>query len=435
MGALALIGRKPVSSLAGAVLFGVYGWRAATGLPAAWAYRAGEDAAAQARHAESAAAFDRAEVGSLRVEALWQAGRARLDSWNAMSPETRLRPPADRLPDEALRCFLEERIAAPASAWPLAEIGNVYAERERLARASRVADLSTLDRGPASLVGDEGRIAIGLTRAAIEREPNAFAVRDQLVLLLEDNGLREEAIAAIEDSARTLPDFGLHPDFSVETLPRELTEAFWRASRAIDISQAPLQSRERHLLSLGQLARRLGHLDDAEQDLRAALETPGTRLAHAEDAFHLAQVLVDRSRFDEAEVYLAHAMTEPVFIPGVAETRVRIAVTRERWPEALDQLRILRRARPRDPNVLLQLAWVAGKQDAWDEAEEALQWAIVVSPGRAEPRRALVELAIARKDPQRARRALDAYIAASGNSDDTARLEGLLAGALDRVPR
>ena len=75
------------------------------------------------------------------------------------------------------------------------------------------------------------------------------------------------------DAARVLPDFFAHQDFSFESLPRDLVETFWRTSRKLGPADAPSQSRERHLLSLGQLGRRLGHLEEAEQDLRASAQT------------------------------------------------------------------------------------------------------------------------------------------------------------------
>jgi hypothetical protein len=104
-------------------------------------------------------------------------------------------------------------------------------------------------------------IAIGLARRAIASEPNRFELRDQLVLLLEENGLHEDASAAMVESARILPDFGAHPEFAFESLPRDLVETFWRTSRALDPVEAPLLCSGCQLLASGQLGRRLGHLD------------------------------------------------------------------------------------------------------------------------------------------------------------------------------
>ena len=144
-----------------------------------------------------------------------------------------------------------------------------------------------------------------------------------------------------------------------------------------------------------------------EQDFRAALNEPTTRLSYAEAHFHLALVLVDLGRLDEAEVSLAAAVREPVFGPGVAGTRARIAAMRERWPEALAQLREARRLSPRELWVLLEFARVARKAEVWDQAEEALRWAILVHPEAPAPRIALVELYLSRGERLKARRVLE----------------------------
>lgn len=426
---------SPSAAVAGVLVAGVFAARAATGVPAAWAYRQGRALGAGGRHAEAGPLIDRGAVGADRAEALWRAGRSRLELWYTLPASERSGPRGDEALRTAAARFLEERTYSPGSAWPTAELGNVYACRERSSRSLRSVDLAALDRGPWAFIGDDGRIAIGLTRAAIEREPNNFEFRDQLVLLLEENGLHEDASRAMSEAARVLPDFGAHPAFTFESLPRDLVEMFWRTSRALGPADVPFLSRERHLLSLGSLGRRLGHLDEAEQDLRDALHAPGTMLDRAEDAFHLALVLIDLRRFDEAETMLARAVRDPVFGPGVAETRARIAVMRERWAEALEQLREARRLKPRELGVLLEFARVAQKTESWDQAEESLRWATLVHPEDPAPCRALVEMFLAMGDKERARRALDEYVRSFGRTEDAARMEQALAGPLDPARR
>ena len=421
--------------VAGAIIAGVYAVRAATGARAGWAYDRGARLTADARHAAAIPLLDRAAHGGNRNEALWLSGEARLGYWDGLTREDRSAAGGqDTLRVAAVR-FLEGRAGSPGSGWFTSALADVYARRELESRAARTVDLAAMDRGPWALVGIDGRIAIGLTRAAIDRQPNSFEFRDQLVLLLEANGLHAEALLAMEDSARVLPDFGAHPDFVFEGLPRDLVERFWRTSRALDPREAPLQFRERQLLSLGQLARRLGYLDEAEEDLRAALSAPGTALFHAEDAFHLALVLVDRGRLEEAESMLARAAVEPVFRPGVAETRARIAEQQARWGEALDQLRELRALKPRDLGVLVGFARVAQKNGSLDQAEEALRWAIVVYPGNPVPRRALFDIFVAQGDKVEARRVLDEYVRAIGTNEEAAGMERALSGSLDPVRR
>jgi len=419
----------------GALVAGLFAARAASGVPAAWAYRNGQVLGAAGRHAEAGPLFDRGAVGKNRTEALWRAGRSRLEYWYTLTASDRSGPRGDEALRAAAVRFLKERADSPGSAWSTAELGNVYACRENVSRSLRITDLAALDHGPWALIGDDGRIAIGLARAAIDREPNSPEMRDSLVLLLEENGLHEEAVRAMVEAARVLPDFGAHPNLTFESLPRDLVETFWRTSRALAPGDAPFLPRDRYLMSLGQLGRRLGHLEEAEQDLRAALNVPGTMGVHAEEAFHLGLVLVDLGRLDEAETMLAQAIREPVFGPGVASTRAHIAMMRERWPEALAQLREARRLQPRELWVLLELASVAQKAESWDQAEEALRWAILVHPEDPAPRRAMVEMFLAKGEKERARGALDEYVRSFGRTEEAARMEQTLAGPLDPARR
>ena len=400
---------SPFAVAGGTLLVAVFVVRALTGVPATWAYARGRAAERDGRYAEAGPMIDRGAIGANRSEGLWRAGRARLEIWDEMpSAQWGASEGADALRVAATR-ILEGRAVTPGSTWFVSALGDVYFRRETVERARSVVDMAMLDRGPWAFLGDDGRIAIGLCRTAIDREPNRFEYRDQLVFLLESNGLHEEALAAMEESARVLPDFGAHPDFTFESLPRDLVEAFWRSARSVGPGEAPLLFRERHLLSLGILGRRLGHLEEAERDLREALQSPGTVLYHAEDAFHLGLVLLDLGRFDEAEAMLGNAVRESVFGPGVADARARMAAKRERWPEALVQLRELRRFQPRDVGVLLRFASAAQKAQAWDQAEESLRWAILVHPEEPAPRQALVELFLAQGETARARGALDEY--------------------------
>jgi len=423
------------SALSGLIVAVVFTARAAVGLPSAWSYAEGRAAERAGRYAVAGPMIDRGAIGANRADALWRAGRTRLELWETLAASDRGGTAgADALRTSVER-FLAGRVESPGSAWFVAALGDAYARRERGARIQRVPNLATLARGPWALVGDDGRIAIGLARAAIEREPSRSELRDQLVLVLESNGLHTEALEAMAESARVLPDFGAHPQFSVETLPRDLVETFWRASQALDPAEAPLLERVRFLLSLGQLGRRLGHLDEAEHDLRAALHTPASKISIAEVAFHLGLVLVDLGRPDEAEGMLARADREPVFRPGVAMTRARILAARGRWTEALDRLREARQLEPRELWVLLEFSLVAQRAKAWDQAEEALRWAILSHRNDPSPYLALVEMFLARGERESARRALDDYVRVFGVTQDAERMSRALTEPLDRAGR
>jgi len=426
---------SPYAVVAGALVAGLFVARAASGVPAGWAYARGRASEAALRFDEVGSLMDRAAVGGNLTRALWRSGRARMKSWHGLPARDRFGGIGDGLLRSTAVRFLNARAASPGSAWFTAALAEVYGLRARSAREHRVVDLEALARGPWALVGDDGRIAIGLVRAAIDREPTNFEHRDQLVFLLEQNGLRGDALRAMDESARVLPDFSAHPDFVFEEMPLELVETFWRTSRALAPDDAPLVPRDRYLLSLGQLGRRLGHLVEAEQDLRAALNVPNTRGVHSEEAFHLGLVLVDLGRFDEAETLLALAVREPVFRPEVTMTRARIAEIRGRWPEALAQLSEARRFQPRELWILLDFARVAQKTESWDQAEESLRWAILVHPEDPAPRRAMVEMYLAKGEKERARGALDEYVRSFGRTEEAARMEQALAGPLDPALR
>lgn len=423
------------ATAAGLLIAGVFVVRAVVGVPAAWAYHAGRALRESENYEAAGPLLDRGTAGGDRTEALWRAGRTRLSLWNYMPEEKQRGPEGTKALRVAAQRFLAGRQTSPAAAWFLGGLATVYADRESLAESSRLVDLSSLDRGPWALLGDDGRIAIGLTRAAIALWPNSFEWRDQLVLFLEDFGLHDEALRAMEDAARVLPDFRAHPQFAVEDLPRDLVERFWSTARTLGPGDAPLLPRELLLLSAGQLGRRLGHLAEAEQDIRAAMTVPATSVGRAEEAFHLGQLFIDGARFDEAEAMFVLALREPRFGPGVAEARARIAETQERWADALEHLREMRRLQPRDVGVLVRFASVARKAGAWDEAEESLRWAILVDPADSNPRAALVEMFVAKGDKHAAARALEDYIRAFGRTPYAVQTEQELALPLDPAAR
>jgi Tfp pilus assembly protein PilF len=425
----------PYAVVAGALLGGVFVVRAAYGIPAARADWRARQVDHSWGYAEAGREYDRAALAGSPSGALWHAGWSRVKLWHTLHSADRFGPAGAKLLQESASRYLRVRIASPGSAWATAALSDVYMRRERAARVHRTIGLEALSNGPWPLVGDDGRIAIGLLRTAILREPNRFDYRDQMVLTLEDMGLHEEALVAMADAARVLPDIRAHDDFTLEDLPRDLMETFWKTARAVPVGEAPILSREQQLISAGQLGRQLGHLAEAEADLRGALRSEATAAGLAEDSFHLAQVLVDLGRFDEAEPLLERAARESVFEPGVAETRARIAMKQERWGDALQHLRTARRLQPRELWILLDIARVAQKTEDWDQAEEALKWAILVHPEEPAPRAAIVELFLAKGEKASARGALDEFAQKFGRTDDVARLERSMAAPLDPAPR
>ena len=418
--------RRRVPLFLAFALAAIYAGRAAVGVPRAAAFARGSAAAAEGRFAEALRGLEQGGVGSLRSEALWLAAQVHLGAWDIVPAAERASPRATVALSEAARDFLAAGVEAPTTGGWSGGLAEVYRRRERARRSTVPLDLASLSWGPWERLGDDGRIAIGLTRRTIERLPNEFLWRDALVILLEENGLRDEALAAMRESARVLPDFGPHPDFDFERMPRPLVEAFYDASREA-VGSAPFMLRERHLLSLGLLARRLGRLDEAERHLREALESPGSAAFHAEDAFHLAWVLIDTQRYEDAERYLEHAESLPVFREGVASARASVAIRHERWQEALGHLETARRLAPRRVDLCLAFADVAARLGAWDRALESLAWASVIAPDDPLPRARIVDIYLQSGDRVRATAAFHEFQGRFGPSAETTRLAAALA--------
>jgi outer membrane protein assembly factor BamD (BamD/ComL family) len=78
---------------------------------------------------------------------------------------------------------------------------------------------------------------------------------------------------------------------------------------------------------------------------------------------------------------------------------------------------------------------VAQATGHWDEADEALRWAAIVHSNDPAPRRALVEMLLAKGEIPGARSALNDYVRLFGRTEDAARMEQSIAAALDPARR
>ena len=380
-----------VSAIAVAVA-AVYVVRAGAGVSEERAYRRASLDVDAKRYREAASELAWAAVGANRDRTFWLDGWVALDLWDSATDAERISGAGGAFLERATASFLRGLSESPATGWYVSGLAEIYARRERVARATRTFDLAILERGPWAMAGDDGRLAIGFARLAVGREPNTAPFRDRLALLFWSFGLKNEALAAVRDSARVLPDFTAHnEEFTFDSLPRELAEAFYDASRA-NVGAAPLQPKERHLLSLGILAYRLGRLSDSEADLRAALQAPGSAQFHAEDAFHLGLTLLALGREAEAEPLFRRAEAFDVFVEPVLSTRASQAEAHGRLEEAFEAVSRLRARDPGDVGTCLRFAAIAARLDLPDRAEEALRFASVVAPDDPRPRRELVRL-------------------------------------------
>jgi tetratricopeptide (TPR) repeat protein len=358
-------------------------------------------------------------------DALWLAGEVSLGAWDAMRQQGGSLQETNRILAAGIGDYLEAATVAPAAAWPWTGLAGAYERVEIAEREARVTDLARLGGSPWLVVGRPGRIAIGLVRKAIAMEPRVFAHRDDLFLTLLRLGLRDEAKTAIREAARVQPIQDHHSTIPWSTLQEEYISAFVEGSIEA-LGATPLITRERHLLSLGQLERRLGRLDDAERHLREALLAPAGSPEHSEDAFHLALVLVDKRAYDVAGPALDQAERESVFVPSVLLLRARIAEARGRLDEALGFLQEARRRNPRSLDLSLLTSGVARKLKDWRAALESLRWAVLTHPEDPRPRVELVETLLDSGDTAAAISALADLERVSGKTPEAARLRARL---------
>jgi tetratricopeptide (TPR) repeat protein len=403
----------------------IYAYRAADGVVAGLALREGRRLALGGHYDEALPLLERSARGLQRFEQLWQSGEARLGVWDDLAAK---QAPAERLDAVLARAagdYLEAASACPPSGWPWAGLAAVYERRDRAARAKRPLDLSRLGEPEWTRLGRDGAVAVGLARKGVAISPNVFGLRDELVKILLDLGLRESAREALRESARVQPIPVVHEALGVGSMPPDLMEAFAAGAREA-LGNVSLTNRATHLVGLGTLERKLGHLDQAETDLRAALAEPAAPLTRAEAAFHLALVLIDKGDARQARVFLAEADKSPAFRQDVAWRLASLAEASGDLRDALDHLQTLRRIDPRNRGWALEVARVARKLQDWNVALEALRWAVRMKPDDASARAALVETLHEKGDMAAASSALAEFERTLGRSPETERLGKLL---------
>ena len=420
--------RRHAPAVLGVALAAAYLVRAAAGVPAGLAYSRAVRLNRPGLEARAVSRFERGAVGFNRSIALWYAGETGLKVWDRLRPEERLGAKGFGTVARASRAYFGAAAANPATAWPWTGLADLYGRIEAEARARRAVDLGDLAGSPWRLVGREGRVAVGLMRQAIEREPMVFSHRDSLVVLCIAQGLEAEAEEAMRETARVQPGHWVHSGLSWNDLTPGMIAAFVEGSREV-LGRAPMLALERHLVSLAQLELRLGRLDDAEEHLERAMHEPADDLRRAEQAFHLGLVREAKADFAGAREAFDRASGEPVFRASVAYRRGRIAEAEGRAREALDLFQAALRLEPRNVFLALECGRVARGLGEWKVAEEALNWAIVVAPGDVRPRADLVRTLLAAGERHRAAGVVEAMRKVWGRTPEVVALEGDLSRA------
>jgi tetratricopeptide (TPR) repeat protein len=419
---------RVVSVILALALFTLYGVRAAIGWVGGTARSEGKHLADSGRYEEALPLLERGTLGLESTETLWLRAQVRLALWQDLRADGEEPEDLVGLLEAAHREYTEAISMNPASGWHWAGLGRLYHQRERLERFRHGVSLSMLDLNPARWVGRPGRIAIGLTRIGIEREPTVYTFHDQLAFILLDYWLRESALQAVRESARVQPDYRFHAYDNLTPVPRDLLDAFAEASREA-LHKTPFLRDTLHLLALGRLEIRRKHFLQAERDLRAALEAPGDELNRAEGNYYLGIALAELGRDEEALEALVRAEEHPNFRSAAVAARGRVAERRGDLEEALRLLRHARRLSPTKLSHILDYARVARAAGEWKKAEEALTWGTLIHPQDARPWRALVLTYTAAGKRVDAERALAELERIEGSEASTNRLRALLESA------
>jgi tetratricopeptide (TPR) repeat protein len=389
--------RSPVALVLALALLLLYGGRTVTGWIGGVAYSKGSRLASAGRFEQALPEIERGALGPERAAMLWLAGEARLGHYQARVVEGATEEELDELLRGAFSNHSEAITLSPASGWYWSSLADVYHQRERrfLYRFGRPLDLLGQDRW--AFVGRDGRIALGMMRMAIEREPTQYVFLDQIAFALLDYGMREQALEAVRESARVQPNFGMHAYRSLNPLPGDVLDAFTEGARSA-LGKTPLMPRVIHLLALGRLELRRGNATQAERDLREAVEIPGTGLNRADAFYRLGQALQMQARYDEAIEAFLEAETDPIFEPLGIRARAAIAEERGELELSLKLLRRARRLRPAEIDYALTYARIAIEFGRLDWAEESLRWARTKHPRDPRPVRMLIGLRLEQRD-------------------------------------
>ncbi len=383
----------------------VFAVRAAYGLVAGLSYSEGRRHARLGRYEQALPLLDRAAVGDLEPAARWLAGEVGLGLWQR-------RIEAGEDPEEVAGLLADAYVDAsaalassPASGWYWMALGKLYHQAERLAVHRQGVPLTLLAENRWAFVGHPGRVAIGMMRLALQREPNWYPFHDQLAYVYYDYRLREETLDAVYASALALPVYELHPYRTLRPRDPEILDVFARG--ALDsLGHVPWMRPVRHRIALGRIEVRRENWIEAEEHLRKALELVGVPLNVAEAHYYLGLSLIGQGRFDEGRAALIEAEKQSPMEPLAVVARARLAGRLGQWDLALDLWARARRLEPHRLDVALRLAEAARLTGNDERAVHTLREAIRAHPARHEPRVALVRLFVTRGELGKARATL-----------------------------
>jgi len=383
----------------------IFAVRAAYGLVAGLSYSQGRRLARTTQYERALPLLDRSAIGALRPEVRWLAGEVRLGLW-----QQRIEQGAD--PEDVSSLLAAAYVdssaalaASPASGWYWIALGNLYHQAERLSVHRQGVPLSLMTQDRWAFVGRPGRIAIGMMRIGLAREPNWYLFHDQIAYVYYDYRLQPETLEAVYDSALALPVYELHAYRSLRPPDPGIVEAFARG--AVDsLGRVPWMWPVRHRIALGRLEVRRENWVEAEVHLRKALELDSIPLNVAEAHYYLGLSLIGQGRFDAGREELIEAEKQAPMKPSSVVAQADLADRLELWGEAVDLWERAKRLDPQRLDVRLRLARAARATGQHERAIHALREAARSHPSSHEPLVELVRLFIEQEDLGKARAAL-----------------------------
>jgi tetratricopeptide (TPR) repeat protein len=235
-------------------------------------------------------------------------------------------------------------------------------------------------------------------RRALEYAPNWYELHDTRALTLWRYGFEAEARQAVRESAQALPIIAFHSYVRVADLPRWFLDEFAAGSWAV-LGRVPLVSRTAQLVDLGKLERMRGEDQRAADALSEMLASGGGDADNrAEAHFHLGLALISLGRREEGAASLERAAEHPVFLLPALSNLATAAEQAGDLQGALGYLRRLRSEQPENLDYCLEFARVAGRQQNWAAAVEALQWARVTHARNLLPYAALIHIRLSMGD-------------------------------------
>lgn len=262
---------------------------------------------------------------------------------------------------------------APPGARPSAQVSPDLAAGEAAIAASdwkaaeaKLAEYLTAHPDDARALFDAGYVAEAQEKTsdasafygrAVKANPDSFEARLAYGLLLAREGKVDDARPQLE-AATTLDPGAAGP---------ELKARAWRALAQIDRRNDPAEASTdllealkltpetpRDTLLAAELAEQAGQTDAAEAAYRRVLaKDPKSAEAQA----GLAQVLLGKEKYAEAETLLRSAMQQAPDDPGL-NAGLATALAAQNKPEALPLLQKLHAAHPQDQNITRMLAEV-----------------------------------------------------------------------------